>query len=405
MKISDSKQYEKYLITLKKEIDEFILHVEHLNLNNKIVNTFLESRILLCRLISFSKQQLRIKLQHLTKDCEGKTKIEIEFLQAEFDYFASNLIKEIEKYGILFKNTIIYTINYKGKFIPNLKINKQLKILKNCTSYFRHFLSTKAIVSQRNIYIADHYFGVSQRSVLDLYFKNNGMREMMDYIFSKYNINTNTEKEAILKRLNNEGCGYAAISNSLLTRYPGGAADFLQDFNFPLYRVEYGKCFYNLELLLLDLYLSTDNYARNLFSKRFVLKKEDKSSFIGKGTTSLNRVQRLEKYLLDKHIRLKLISTVRQKFLDYYARNRVVKHFYFTSDILLSVYSKLTFYPLGDYPKINLNFFDGHVVVVMGLDDNGDFIVSSWGRKYLLKRKEILFKTMQILSYSIDYSI
>ncbi len=69
--------------------------------------------------------------------------------------------------------------------------------------------------------------------------------------------------EKYLGGMANEGCGYMAIVNQIMKHYEGRADDFQRDFGFPMYDAQRGDL--NYDMLMVDLYSSTDNHNKFLF--------------------------------------------------------------------------------------------------------------------------------------------
>ena len=135
-------------------------------------------------------------------------------------------------------------------------------------------------------YTGDTYGGRQHGPLLDL----NDQRGDPDYYYEQYrqivkkNLDKNmslAELRVLVQRLNSEGCGYAAAVNLIMRMYEGRAADFERDFGFPMYDEHSGRLNYNM--LLLDLYTSTDNHYKNIFGHDAVDNHED-----AKGLNKLN---------------------------------------------------------------------------------------------------------------------
>jgi hypothetical protein len=198
------------------------------------------------------------------------------------------------------------------------------------------------------------------------------------------------ELKTYLEKLNSEGCGYAAMTNTILQHYEGREEEFEQTFGFPMYKD--GDLNYNT--LLVDIYSSTDNHNKGWFGIDKVSKYEDYrvgEGFWGydsmldntnnSGVTLSSSEYRIQKYLSDHGVE----STV----TNYTNGEITVENFYeyaAQGDVQLSFN--------GDLKMVDANGTVwqrddvGHRMTITGVED-GKFVLSSWGEKYYLDPSEV----------------
>nr|MCR4647912.1 hypothetical protein [Lachnospiraceae bacterium] len=104
---------------------------------------------------------------------------------------------------------------------------------------------------------------------------------------------TDDEVKKCLHMLRTEGCGYAALVNTVFLRFFGEEEQFQKIFGYPMYTSD-GKL--NFDDLLVDFYCATDNHY-GLFGFDLVDKKEDEKYEKGYGTTLESSEWRFETYM------------------------------------------------------------------------------------------------------------
>ena len=179
-----------------------------------------------------------------------------------------------------------------------------------------------------------------------------------------------------LDKLNNEGCGYVAIINTIFAAYEGREEEFEKTFGFPMYGND-GDLNYNH--LLVDFYSATDNHNRFLFWDT-VNNNEDPSSTKGSGTTPSSRKYRTSLYLSDKGVEVDIDTNVKvtPENFSQVSNDRYIVIRYHNGNLQYEDGSTAQY--------IN----GGHAMVVTGVTEDGRYIVSSWGDKYYIDPNEII---------------
>lgn len=203
------------------------------------------------------------------------------------------------------------------------------------------------------------------------------------------------ETIALVNKLNNEGCGYVAVVNTIFAAYEGREGEFERDFGMPMYR----NGDLNYKELLLDFYCKTDNHKAGFFGfgKDKVNKNEDfdgegwwgttigydsKKDETGSGTTPDQREYRLNLYLKEKGADLDVEVKHNVKVApDVESFREISKDSY----IVVSDQNV----PLTRPDGSKVNFSGDHAMVVTGVTSDGRYIVSSWGEQYYIDPKDL----------------
>ena len=197
-----------------------------------------------------------------------------------------------------------------------------------------------------------------------------------DMDFSKY-----------LKKMNNEGCGYVALANSVFVYYQGREQDFENAFGYSMYNKK-GDLNYNL--LIADIYSSMDNRSGGKYDKYADYNSAidgDKENYdpwndaSGRGSDPDNYQEYLDSFMFDKGVNSKVTflgtDTMNADELKDHTTNR--------ESVLLGFFDGNIYYENG---KVAQYIDGGHGMIVTGITEDGKYIVSSWGEKYIIDPKE-----------------
>jgi len=146
------------------------------------------------------------------------------------------------------------------------------------------------------------------------------------------------------------GCGYIALANTVMFEFANRPDEFYEIFGFPLYRVDdEGNLFFNFEHFAVYLYNDIGRIGRGTFPYRARSFFEDREIDV----TITNR-----RFSIDR---------IGEKIE--------------TGQIIIYQNPTILHRPSGGDPvKVG-----AHAVVVTGIAENGDLIVSSWGRQYYIR--------------------
>lgn len=223
--------------------------------------------------------------------------------------------------------------------------------------------------------------------------------------------------ELLLARICNSGCGYTAMANAVFQEYKGKEKEFEEKFGYPMYKVDArGNLDYNYEYLIVEAFASIwkkKGYSiQQLADDMEGVSWEDGavSGDTGDITTGTDgEIAKAFADFLKNEYGLKNAECYRNIIFDendnswvsdllniniskeigldkYKIKNSIdeIKDLYNKGDgqIILAVSG----YDLYDM-KGNLDTEDGggHAMYITGITKDGDFIVSSWGDKYICK--------------------
>lgn len=244
-------------------------------------------------------------------------------------------------------------------------------------------------------------YGAMQGRPKDIPAESEEGKRLRDIIARYYPNYNETQKDAFLKKLNSEGCGYVAVLNTLFAHFEGKEDEFEQKLGFPMYGTN-GDL--NFNALLVDFYAATDNHYCGL-GFDWINYEEDRSKAekgspynysldtTGYGTTSEDRNYRAQLYLKKKGIKVRVrecggmspgkFKKLSQKgYVLMSLRDGNIRH----EDGRLRAYNK-----------------GGHSMVVTGITCDGRYIVSTWGEKCYVDPSEIVVKDGKKTEISYEY--
>ncbi len=192
---------------------------------------------------------------------------------------------------------------------------------------------------------------------------------------------TAAERDAYLKKLNSEGCGYVAIVNTIFAEYEGRPGDFEKTFGYPMYH----NGDLNYDMLIADIYSSMDNtdghghydayhdYDSSTDGNRSDYSVwKDKSGF---GIYPSEQATYVTEFMKDHGVTANAHTNVNVTAENFEQLSRSGKHvivnFYYGN--LLNMDGSVGQYIDG-----------GHAMTVTGVTNDGHLIVSSWGKEYMI---------------------
>ena len=186
-----------------------------------------------------------------------------------------------------------------------------------------------------------------------------------------------------LRKVNSEGCGYVALTNTILTYFEGREEEFEEAFGYSMYD-ENGNV--NYDMLLVDLYSSWDNIPDgedevdewNDYDEDDDGDRDDYDYWndeSGSGTTQYERAHYLENFMEEHGVEAEVETDVKVDIYNY-------------DDIAESGKSVIVAFRNGNLYNedgtVAQKIEGGHAMSVTGVTSDGRMIVSSWGEKYYI---------------------
>lgn len=241
--------------------------------------------------------------------------------------------------------------------------------------------------------------------IVKSYFPDMTDEELVDYLYA----------------MNNVGCGYVEISNTIFESYIDKPEKFEHDFGFPMYyKCDDGTFRSNVNLLFVDVYCNTyknglTEYSSSIHPDKMVTNYKYYPGDIdhNEGTLMSDREAILEYYKKNYGVNVSLNSIKEYwKLGDNHDDSGMTVGKVITSNAKASAYLQAmntaisntvkqgdnvgisaSDYTLYLVDKNNnriptdsgLKMVDApHAMTIVGINDNGDYIVSTWGKKYAL---------------------
>ena len=187
-----------------------------------------------------------------------------------------------------------------------------------------------------------------------------------------------------LSEINSHGCGYAALVNTIFNYYLGKEDEFRETFGYDMYD-KYGDL--NYDLLLVDIYTSRKKPA-----KHESLNTDNQDDFASD-------------FMIDHDVSSSAsdhVNITPENYYEYVLNGYQVivqltncKDFEYTKQYD----SKYHAYVMSCTPYDGNGSPEGHAMTITGVTDDGRFIVSSWGDKYILDNNLNVNVTYTIVRY------
>ena len=208
------------------------------------------------------------------------------------------------------------------------------------------------------------------------------------------------EKDAYFKRLNSEGCGYVAIVNTIFVEYADRPAEFEKTFGYPMYH----NGDLNYDMLIADMYSSMDNTDGsghfNPINDYNLGDDGDRGSYnpwtdkSGTGTFPREQATFITNFMKDHGVDVSASTTNNVTVDNFEQLSREGKQ------VVVDFYH-------GDLLNMNgtvaQTIDGGHAMTVTGVTKDGKFIVSSWGKEYMIDPKGTNSKTYMTF-VTVDYN-
>ena len=255
-------------------------------------------------------------------------------------------------------------------------------------------------------------------------------------VMSKYGLSSR-DASIIMESIDDTGaCSYATVCNEIFSSFLGKEESFESKFGFSMYVETDGKRILNSKELLFDLYLNINSSGKN----GLIIKTKD--GYIANYNSLKVNVDPLGRKMLDSDSQLYLSTSAgkNQTLINQYLNEKgislnsnVIKQYNTSlnesmmSRLLNQVISGLSsgkIYGLGIYSSgrpitmystdtnsyrsvstTNWSEGGGHSVYITGLTEEG-FVVSSWGKKYIIAYSDLVNNGSWILledSFDLDF--
>lgn len=241
------------------------------------------------------------------------------------------------------------------------------EIIEECKIYFRkkqvdfeHIMYEFQNKKSKMCVEEDLYKSSSQSLPIKNWNENHKMIEYLDVIHRHFPDFTEDDAQIILYELKNEGCGYASMANTIMKYFQKHPYEFGQKFGFPMYDA-YSNL--NNDLLLLHFYCMTD---------------ED-----GYGMTLGQIMERFKKFIRfhDINGKIDILLHIKKEQLE-------------RPDTYIIIMTK-NFILLDD--KRKKHYVDyWHYMNLIEVDKDGNFLVSTWGNNYILRKADIMERVYYI---------
>ncbi len=254
--------------------------------------------------------------------------------------------------------------------------------------------------------------------------------------------------EYYITRINDCGCGFVAYANTIFNYYEGHEQEFQNDFGYPMYEInDQGKKDYNYKYLVLDVFsrrfhikdvkgiydrtinadpevyerrkMSFDYYddkADNLYNytKRLqIARRIEETNDWGDTYITREKINKIDHY--DSDLNTNYLHYEKDKYADCVDNNENYTGEYNFSSNTSKKFKEVMFennnntiinalgfdlYSKGEELKYSINDANcGHAMLITGMTNEGDYIVSSWGSEYILKKDSIKCNDFTLVNY------
>ncbi len=197
------------------------------------------------------------------------------------------------------------------------------------------------------------YNGCSQEKLIGNWNEKERMSEYLSVIHKYFPEYSLQDAQLVLYKLSEEGCGYAAIAATLMHFFRHNSYHFMNTFGFPMYDQ---KGMNNADLLLLHFYCMTDenNY----------------------GMTIGQMMSRFRRFTKEYHLKAKIDTLLK-------VEPRQMRE----KDTYIIVMARD--FVLLDERRKKIYVDEWHYMNLRAIDENGNLMVSSWGKNYILRKADI----------------
>lgn len=332
------------------------------------------------------------------------------FNENDYNQFTSNIrqLSNVDQYEILTPYHEIYKLLASSDFFLSIDTQQRIERLNE--------LYIHTVNKARNILGNYSEYGANQNSVkalaqnpsinLPLY------RQLEAIVKSHFPIMSKLSIKKLLLGINVKGvCSYATIVNELIVNYAGREADFRRDFGFDLYRIENGQKVINSEYIITDLFCYTNRNNNEVLSKGlFDYKVKTDEHQIAMSYYSHKNTPAIQEWLNYRRVNKIWKANPIYFNADGQTQPLAIKHIMNQISLALAqghsveldIFTinkgqfEFGFYPTQNNKHVTSPVYSntwheggGHSILVTGVNESGDLIVSSWGKEYTLRWPEI----------------
>ena len=277
-------------------------------------------------------------------------------------------------------------------------------------------IDSLAMYSNQAMY--NNYYGGFQGSLyfnFDKYIEDTYIKKLLKKYTPKV-IYTYDDLELLFYQFYKDGCGFIAGGDAILSATMNlSDEEFYEKFGYPRYRVEIiddipmKVC--NYDYVSFDLYLRYNNNYDRVVSEVGKKNNDNKKPLINtgkdldKGVFGSNLSELIPciiKFLQERDIKANG-SVANYEVGSYLRDNQLDDALDKGNKVLLSIYGFDLYYPIdvnknGKFDDLYKQNFGGHIVEVIENAGNGKYVISSWGKKYLDTKSNILGIVNELLS-------
>ena len=253
------------------------------------------------------------------------------------------------------------------------------------------------------LYNSNQQYGGDQGAPLEDY--KNGNTEYAKILRKFFPKITNEEITDYLTGLQQNGCGYVAAANYIFEGYIDRPKQYLKDFGFPMfYMGDDGKILSSINYLTLDVYCyankekipSDNNRLEKTIDK---IKHHGELGYAYRGSSNYGSglyaseeitIVESDRYananINGKMIKEHTVESGHDKFQDY--TSQIEESLNKGNVVELNALDYTLYYTLNDekYPGVEpiATIGGSHAMTITDVNDSGEFIVSTWGGKFIL---------------------
>ena len=371
------------------------------------------------------------KLKDLSKGCESASS-SLSDIRKDFQYLIGRLDWDV-RFQLEINNSAMRISRSLQDYRRTLRSYKQF-----LDDAYRAYIELdseefelKVIAGRTNIFDGTNGYGGDQGNMSH---SKNGVKlfgwvfgedkEIYDFVRKQEGYENYSEAQIhdLLDKINQEGCGYVSLVNTLFWEFQGTEDEFEKQFGFPMHDKN-GN--YNYNRMLIDIYCRTDdkyfltedsgksalicdvlsdyqdhpekfeqeygvkydpssNTVPNEVANAILRKhNNDIATYKSEGTTIYSQENRLLAYLHDKGINADVSCSSSDSMSNYSIKNSLESG----TVVKLSLAKGANLYDENGHVKQTLG--GSHAVLITDVTEDGRYVITSWGEKYYVNPSQI----------------